>query len=90
MCSLLIPPKRFDIFPPITGGCSEGLAKVCSDFSLNEQYYPDSIIKYMNLHGIYKHNNIIVEYVDNVSIHQAHFCHYYHTHTHVEIVPSYI
>ena len=23
--SLLIPPKRFDISPPITGGCSEGL-----------------------------------------------------------------
>ena len=21
----LIPPKRFDIFPPVTGGCSEGL-----------------------------------------------------------------
>ena len=21
----LIPPKRFDIFPPITGGCSQGL-----------------------------------------------------------------
>ena len=21
----LIPPKRFDIFPPLTGGCSEGL-----------------------------------------------------------------
>ena len=21
----LIPPKRFDIFPPITGGCSERL-----------------------------------------------------------------
>ena len=21
----LISPKRFDIFPPITGGCSEGL-----------------------------------------------------------------
>ena len=21
----LIPPKRFGIFPPITGGCSEGL-----------------------------------------------------------------
>ena len=21
----LIPPKRFDIFSPITGGCSEGL-----------------------------------------------------------------
>ena len=21
----LIPPKRFDMFPPITGGCSEGL-----------------------------------------------------------------
>ena len=21
----LIPPKRYDIFPPITGGCSEGL-----------------------------------------------------------------
>ena len=25
ICSLLIPPKRFDIFPPISGGCSEGL-----------------------------------------------------------------
>ena len=25
ICSLLIPPKRFDISPPITGGCSEGL-----------------------------------------------------------------
>ena len=26
ICSLLIPPtKRFDIFSPITGGCSEGL-----------------------------------------------------------------
>ena len=24
ICSL-IPPKRFDIFPPLTGGCSEGL-----------------------------------------------------------------
>ena len=24
ICTLLIPPKRFDIFPPITGGCSEG------------------------------------------------------------------
>ena len=22
----LIPPKRFDIFSPLTGGCSEGLA----------------------------------------------------------------
>ena len=21
----LIPPKRFDTFPPLTGGCSEGL-----------------------------------------------------------------
>ena len=21
----MIPPKRFDIFPPLTGGCSEGL-----------------------------------------------------------------
>ena len=21
----LIPPKRFEFFPPITGGCSEGL-----------------------------------------------------------------
>ena len=28
ICSLLIPPKRFDIFPPITGGCSEGLGVV--------------------------------------------------------------
>ena len=26
--SLLIPPKRFDIFSPITGGCSEGLGVV--------------------------------------------------------------
>ena len=25
----LIPPKRFDIFPPITGGCSEGLGVLC-------------------------------------------------------------
>ena len=23
--NVMIPPKRFDIFPPITGGCSEGL-----------------------------------------------------------------
>ena len=28
ICSLLIPPKRFDIFSPITGGCSEGLGEV--------------------------------------------------------------
>ena len=28
ICSLLIPPKRFDILSPITGGCSEGLAVV--------------------------------------------------------------
>ena len=28
ICSLLIPPKRFDIFFPITGGCSEGLGVV--------------------------------------------------------------
>ena len=34
ICSLLIPPnKRFDNFPPITGGCSEGLGVV--EFSLN-------------------------------------------------------
>ena len=25
LCSLCIPPKRFDIFPPLTAGCSEGL-----------------------------------------------------------------
>ena len=25
---LLIPPKRFDMFFPITGGCSEGLGVV--------------------------------------------------------------
>ena len=25
ICSLFIPPKRFDIFSPITEGCSEGL-----------------------------------------------------------------
>ena len=28
ICSLLISPKRFDIFPPITDGCSEGLGVV--------------------------------------------------------------
>ena len=28
ICSLLIQPKRFDIFPPITRGCSEGLGVV--------------------------------------------------------------
>ena len=28
ICSLLILPKRFDIFSPITGGCSEGLGVV--------------------------------------------------------------
>ena len=28
ICSLLIPPKRFDIFSPITGGRSEGLGVV--------------------------------------------------------------
>ena len=28
ICSLLIPPKRFDISSPITGGCSEGLGVV--------------------------------------------------------------
>ena len=28
ICSLLIPPKPFDISPPITGGCSEGLGVV--------------------------------------------------------------
>ena len=41
----------------------------------------------MNLHGCYKHNNIIVKYIDNVlTIHQAHFCQYYDVH----IVPNYI
>ena len=25
----LIPPKRFDIFSPLTGGCSEGLGAFC-------------------------------------------------------------
>ena len=24
----LIPPKRFDISPPLTGGCSEGLGAI--------------------------------------------------------------
>ena len=28
----LIPPKRFDIFSPITGGCSEGLGAFCFFF----------------------------------------------------------
>ena len=30
----LIPPKRFDIFPPITGGCSEGLGVFCFFFKI--------------------------------------------------------
>ena len=30
----LIPPKRFDIFPPITGGCSEGLGALRFFFKL--------------------------------------------------------
>ena len=34
ICSLLIPPKRFDIFSPITGGCSEGLGVVWFFFKL--------------------------------------------------------
>ena len=34
ICSLLIPPKRFDIFSPIiTGGCSEGRTKCVLIFS---------------------------------------------------------
>ena len=28
----LIPPKRFDSFPPLTGGCSEGLGAFCFFF----------------------------------------------------------
>ena len=32
----LIPPKRVDIFPPLTGGCSEGLGAFC--FSLKTVY----------------------------------------------------
>ena len=34
ICSLLIPPKRFDIFSPITGGCSESLGVVYCTFTL--------------------------------------------------------
>ena len=33
----LIPPKRFDNFPPLTGGCSEGLGAFC--FFFKHQYY---------------------------------------------------
>ena len=32
----LIPPKRFDIFSPITGGC-------CSDFSLKSMDQPGKV-----------------------------------------------
>ena len=32
----LIPPKRFDIFPPTTGGCTEGLGVLC--FFLKQQH----------------------------------------------------
>ena len=35
----LIQPKRFDIFSPLTGGCSEGLGAFCF-FSLNIVAYP--------------------------------------------------
>ena len=30
----LIPPKRFDMFPPMTGGCSEGLGVLWFFFKL--------------------------------------------------------
>ena len=36
----LIPPKRFDIFSPLTGGCSEGLGAFC--FFLNSCLPRDS------------------------------------------------
>ena len=35
ICSLLIPPKGFGIFSPITGGCSEDLGVFW--FSLKQQ-----------------------------------------------------
>ena len=38
ICSLLIPPKRFDIFSPITGGCSEGLGVVLFFFKIYYVY----------------------------------------------------
>ena len=30
----MIPPKRFDIFSPLTGGCSEGLGAFCFFFKI--------------------------------------------------------
>ena len=34
----LIPPRRFDIFSPLTGGCSEGLGAFC--FFFKQQHSP--------------------------------------------------
>ena len=39
ICSLLIPPKRFDIFPPLPGDAQK--VRVCSDFSLKTFFPPD-------------------------------------------------
>ena len=33
ICSLLIPPERFDIFFPITGGCSVPITGGCSEIT---------------------------------------------------------
>ena len=35
----LIPPKRFDISPPLTGGCSEGLGAFWFFFKYNNAAY---------------------------------------------------
>ena len=39
----LIPPKRLDIFPPLTGGCSEGLGAFSFFFkniSVSTRFFP--------------------------------------------------
>ena len=46
ICSLLIPRKRFDIFPPITGGCSESLGVVWFFF---KYIYYCTVVSYLHL-----------------------------------------
>ena len=57
----LIPPKRFDISPPLTGGCSEGL-EVRSDFPLN-QWDISTLIDPSPLHFYYYFRIAVCSYI---------------------------
>ena len=47
----LVPPKRFDIFPPITGECSEGLGALRFFFKqYNGGLLPDIILTQCSFH----------------------------------------